>query len=226
MGDNLVPDGSLPLRPVQPAPTHPSPSACQFRISFKGLPTSELRRMFCSDESACVRSGDDRLPVLAAELVAHHVSVIAATGGEPSALAAKGATSAIPIAFVVSGDPLKAGLVASFNRPGGNVTGITLLTSVMEAKRLGLVRELVPNATTIAMLVNPNYPTSEAQVNERAAFHSIASSASASNLSGTSSTSALAAFRLMTNSNLVGCITGTPQAFPARFPVFQRLPLR
>jgi ABC-type uncharacterized transport system substrate-binding protein len=154
----------------------------------------------------------DRLPVLAAELVAHHVSVIAATGGEPSALAAKGATSAIPIAFVVSGDPLKAGLVASFNRPGGNVTGITLLTSVMEAKRLGLVRELVSNATTIAMLVNPNYPTSEAQVNERAAFHSIASSASASNLSGTSSTSALAAFRLMTNSNLVGCITGTPQA--------------
>jgi hypothetical protein len=127
MGDNLVPNGSLPLRPVQPAPTHPSPSACQFRISFKGLPTSELRRMFCSDESACVRSGDERLPVLAAELVAHHVSVIAATGGEPSALAAKGATSAIPIAFVVSGDPLKAGLVASFNRPGGNVTGITLL---------------------------------------------------------------------------------------------------
>jgi ABC-type uncharacterized transport system substrate-binding protein len=122
--------------------------------------------MFCSDESACVRSGDDRLPVLAAELVAHHVSVIAATGGEPSALAAKGATSAIPIAFVVSGDPLKAGLVASFNRPGGNVTGITLLTSVMEAKRLGLVRELVPNATTIAMLVNPNYPTSEAQVKD------------------------------------------------------------
>jgi putative ABC transport system substrate-binding protein len=108
----------------------------------------------------------DRLPALAAELVARHVSVIAATGGEPSALAAKVATSTIPIAFVISGDPLKAGLVASFNRPGGNVTGITLLTSAMEAKRLGIVRELVPNAAAIAMLVNPNYPTSEVQVKD------------------------------------------------------------
>ena len=68
--------------------------------------------------------------------------------------------------FVISGDPLKAGLVASFNRPGGNVTGITLLTSAMEAKRLGLLRELVPNATSIGMLVNTNYPTSEVQVND------------------------------------------------------------
>jgi putative ABC transport system substrate-binding protein len=108
----------------------------------------------------------ERLPALAAVLVAHHVSVIAATGGEPSALAAKAATSTIPIAFVISGDPLKAGLVTSFNRPGGNVTGITLLTSAMEAKRLGIVRELVPNASAVAMLVNPNYPTSEVQVKD------------------------------------------------------------
>jgi putative ABC transport system substrate-binding protein len=108
----------------------------------------------------------DRLPALAAELVARHVSVIAATGGEPSALAAKAATSTIPIAFVISGDPIEAGLVASFNRPGGNITGITLLTSAMEAKRLGIVRELVPNAAAIAMLVNPNYPTSQAQIRD------------------------------------------------------------
>jgi putative tryptophan/tyrosine transport system substrate-binding protein len=108
----------------------------------------------------------DRLPALAAELVSRRVAVIAATGGEPAALAAKAASSTIPIAFVISGDPLKAGLVASFNRPGGNVTGITLLTSAMEAKRLGLLRELVPNATSIGMLVNPNYPTSEVQVND------------------------------------------------------------
>jgi putative ABC transport system substrate-binding protein len=108
----------------------------------------------------------DRLPALAAELVRRRVAVIAATGGEPAALAAKAATSAIPIAFVISGDPLKAGLVASFNRPGGNITGVTLLTSALEAKRLGLVRELVPNATSIAILVNPNYPTSEVQVGD------------------------------------------------------------
>jgi putative tryptophan/tyrosine transport system substrate-binding protein len=108
----------------------------------------------------------DRLPALAAELVSRRVAVIAATGGEPAALAAKAASSTIPITFVISGDPLKAGLVASFNRPGGNVTGITLLTSAMEAKRLGLLRELVPNATSIGMLVNTNYPTSEVQVND------------------------------------------------------------
>jgi putative tryptophan/tyrosine transport system substrate-binding protein len=108
----------------------------------------------------------DRLPALAAELVSRRVAVIAATGGEPAALAAKAATSTIPIAFVISGDPLKVGLVASFNKPGGNVTGITLLTSAMEAKRLGLLRELVPNATSIALLVNPNYPTSEVQVRD------------------------------------------------------------
>jgi putative ABC transport system substrate-binding protein len=103
---------------------------------------------------------------LAAELVSRPVAVIAATGGEPAALAAKAATSTMPIVFVVIGDPLKAGLVASFNRPGGNITGVTLLTSALEAKRLGLVRELVPNATSIAMLVNPNYPTFEAQVRD------------------------------------------------------------
>ena len=108
----------------------------------------------------------DRLPALASDLVSRHVAVIAATGGEPAALAAKAATSTIPIAFVISGDPLKAGLVASFNKPGGNVTGITLLTSAMEAKRLGVVRELVPNAKSIALLVNPNYPTSDVQVRD------------------------------------------------------------
>jgi putative ABC transport system substrate-binding protein len=98
----------------------------------------------------------DRLPAMATELVRLPVTVLAATGGEPAALAAKVATSTIPIVFTVGGDPVKLGLVASYNQPGGNATGVSLLTSPLEAKRLGLLRELVPQATTIGFLLNPN----------------------------------------------------------------------
>src|SRR5262245_3176583 len=97
----------------------------------------------------------DRLPAMAAELVRRPVTVLTTTGGEPAALAAKAATSTIPIAFSVGGDPVKLGLAASFNRPGGNATGISLLTGSLEAKRLGLLRELVPQAATIGILLNP-----------------------------------------------------------------------
>jgi putative tryptophan/tyrosine transport system substrate-binding protein len=90
------------------------------------------------------------------------VAVIAAAGGEPSGVAAKAATSIIPIVFILS-DPIKLGLVASYNRPGGNVTGINALTPTLEAKRFGLLHELVPGATTIGVLVNPLYPPSEQQ---------------------------------------------------------------
>ena len=108
----------------------------------------------------------DRLPALAADLVRRGVAVLATTGGEPSALAAKAATSTIPIVFTVGGDPVKIGLVASLNRPGGNATGVSLLTTVPEAKRLGLLYELVPNAALIGVLINPNYQGAEAQSRE------------------------------------------------------------
>jgi putative tryptophan/tyrosine transport system substrate-binding protein len=100
----------------------------------------------------------DRLPALAAELVQRRVRVILAGGGEVGALAAKAATSTIPILIVASSDPVKSGLVASFSRPGGNVTGLMTATSILEAKKFGLLCEMVPNARVIAMIINPNYP--------------------------------------------------------------------
>ena len=102
----------------------------------------------------------DQLPAMAAELVGRPVSLLATTGGEPAALAASAATSTIPIVFTIGGDPVKEGLVASFSRPGGNATGITLLTNLLESKRFGLLRELVPPASTIAVLYNPKYSQS------------------------------------------------------------------
>jgi len=96
----------------------------------------------------------ERLPELAAELVRRRVAVIAATGGSVAPLAAKDATTTIPIVCVFDGDPVAFGLVASINRPGGNVTGISMVASIIEAKQLELLHELVPKARVIAILVN------------------------------------------------------------------------
>jgi putative tryptophan/tyrosine transport system substrate-binding protein len=102
-----------------------------------------------------------RLPALAADLARRQVAAIFATGGNPPAFAAKAATATIPIVFLIGSDPVKFGLVASFNRPGGNITGVTLFTSLLVAKRLELLHELVPTATKIAILVNPNNSNTE-----------------------------------------------------------------
>jgi putative ABC transport system substrate-binding protein len=108
----------------------------------------------------------NRLPELAADLVGQHVGVIVAAGGDRPPLAAKAATATIPIVFVGSDDPVKVGLVASFNRPGGNVTGASLFTSEVEAKRFALLRELVPKARLIVMMVNPNLPSANTDISD------------------------------------------------------------
>jgi len=106
----------------------------------------------------------DSLPALMADLVKRQVAGIVTMGAEPSALAAKVATNEIPIVFVINGDPVSIGLVDSINRPGGNVTGMSLMSSTLEAKRLELLRELIPKGTKIAILVNPDYPDTDFQL--------------------------------------------------------------
>jgi putative ABC transport system substrate-binding protein len=100
----------------------------------------------------------DQLPTLAADLIRQQVAVIVAIGGGSAALAAKAATTTIPIVFVVGFDPVLAGLVPNFNRPAGNVTGMTLMSPLLGQKRLELLHELAPNAAVVAMLVNPRSP--------------------------------------------------------------------
>jgi putative tryptophan/tyrosine transport system substrate-binding protein len=107
---------------------------------------------------------NERLPELAADLVRRRAAVIAATGGVPSVRAAKTATSAIPIVFTMGGDPVAFGLVASLNRPGGNVTGITLISGDIVSKRVALLRDLLPGAKTLAVLMNATTPASAAEV--------------------------------------------------------------
>jgi putative ABC transport system substrate-binding protein len=127
---------------------------------------------------------EDQLPALVADLVRRQVNVIVVSTGTSSALAAKAATTAIPIMFCVGGDPVRNRLVASFNRPGGNVTGVSYLTNAVQPKRLGLLRELKPNAGLMAFLVNPVNPNAAADVAEmQAAARSVGQQISVVNAS-------------------------------------------
>jgi putative ABC transport system substrate-binding protein len=108
----------------------------------------------------------NRLPEMAAELVKRPISALVAVGGSNSAMAAKRASSIIPIVFVIGGDPVRLGLAASLSRPGGNATGMTIISADLAPKRLGLLRELVPNATTLSALTNPNTPEGRGQASD------------------------------------------------------------
>jgi putative tryptophan/tyrosine transport system substrate-binding protein len=108
----------------------------------------------------------DRLPQLASELVESGVAVMILVGGGATTTAAKAATATIPIVVVMGDDPVKTGAVAALNRPGGNVTGVSLLSVAMEAKRLQLLRELAPNVSVIAIVLNPNNPQADEQLQE------------------------------------------------------------
>ena len=108
----------------------------------------------------------DRLARLAAELLDRKVAVIVAAGGSEPAKVAKAATSAIPIVFISAADPVRAGVVTSFNRPGANITGVSLLGSALEAKRLELLHQMVPGASPIGALLNPKYPDFDLELHE------------------------------------------------------------
>jgi ABC-type uncharacterized transport system substrate-binding protein len=112
------------------------------------------------------RGDYDRLPGMAADLANRRVNVLTAVGGDPSPHAAKRATSTLPIVFGMGGDPVKDGLVESFNRPGGNLTGMTLMTNLMEPKRFGLLRDLVPDTRLVGVLLNPNFAPSARQLEQ------------------------------------------------------------
>jgi putative tryptophan/tyrosine transport system substrate-binding protein len=115
-----------------------------------------------------------RLTALAAELVSRRVDVIVAPGGAPAAIAAKAATTSIPIVFEMGGDPLRLGLVGSLSHPGGNLTGVASFNVDLSPKRLQLLREVIPTARVVAVLVNPTSPTTESQVNRlQAAAHEL-----------------------------------------------------
>ena len=158
-----------PVMPVIGFMSGRSPAESEYLVKAFRTGLNELGYVEGRNVSVEYRWADghyDRLPALAAELVGRRVAAIAATGGSVSGLAAKAATATTPIVFSSGGDAVKLGLVASLNRPGGNVTGVNLIFGALGAKRLELLRDLIPQATTIAMLVNLNYPSASTEVQE------------------------------------------------------------
>lgn len=170
-GWSVVARAQLPVMPVvgflgssSPDPSAHGPFVASLLQGLAGAGFVEGRNMAIASRWAY---GDfDKLPAIAAELVRHPVSVIATIGGDVTAQAAKKATTIIPIVFTAGADPVQSGLVASLNRPGGNITGITVLTSGLVAKRLELLREMIPGAETIGLLTNQNNPNLAAETTE------------------------------------------------------------
>jgi putative tryptophan/tyrosine transport system substrate-binding protein len=150
------------LRPGSPEPNAHLVAA--FRRGLGEIGYVEGRNV--SVQYRWAHNNDDRLPELAADLVRLRVSVIVAPGSTAAAVAAKSATTTIPIVFSAGGDPVQLGLVASLNRPGGNVTGVGSMSGELGAKRLGLLQELVPRAARFAVLTNPNNPLAKAYVTD------------------------------------------------------------
>jgi len=114
-------------------------------------------------EERWARGDYQKLPALAGELIAMGVAVVAATGDVASARAAQAASESVPVVFTIGADPVRFGLVASLNRPGGHVTGVSLLSSVLGAKRVELLHQLAPNVSRVALLMNPSNPNAEAE---------------------------------------------------------------
>jgi len=167
----------------------------------------------------------DRLPALAADLVQRRVAVIVATGGAPSGLAAKAATSTIPVVFTTGGDPVAQGLIQSLGRPGGNVTGVSFFTAELVVKRLEILHELLPKAIRIAIIVNPSGPTAEPQL--RIAKEPPRSFGQQVHvLSATSAQEIDAAFATLVQHRPDALIVGTDPVFNARRDQFVALAAR
>jgi len=151
-------DDRLPRRRVAAVRQHPR--AARFLPAGPGR-SRVCRRPECQNLIPLAEGQYDRLPALAADLVHREVAVIVAQNNT-AALAAQGATSTVPIVCTVGGDPIQMGLVASFNRPGGNITGVVIQTAELMGKRLEFLHELLPTATVVAVLVNPTNPSAMA----------------------------------------------------------------
>ena len=168
----LAAHAQQPAMPVIGLLNNTSPDA--FAERLRGLHRGLKEAGFVERENVAIEyrwaeNQMDQLPALAAELVRQQVAVIAATGGPATAFAAKGATQNVPIVFIVAEDPARLGLVASLARPGGNLTGINIFTTELVAKRLEFLREMVPAATRVAVLVSPHNASSESTVRDTAA---------------------------------------------------------